>query len=278
MILSLFCRAEQQVVLDLNGGVTWQEIFEAGLRPSHLSDGIDICRQANVNLSIRSISGDILHLGRGDINLSVREGHLLVVLSFRGREKRSLKEARAKSRSFVKMLSEHVTQQASLDTFRVKHEVDYRGRKIDPPEIEEHVDLKTATNAAKIDDFSVIYRFSDSYFDDLPLVERLSVTLKSQEAKRAKRLNEKIRPPAGYEHISLEPNQVAEKPEKRVSNGESRQDKEDVRSSQSRKKQEVEREETVEVKSSNLPWIIAGVLLVGILALLFKTFKGKSTS
>lgn len=29
-------------------------------------------------------------------------------------------------------------------------------------------------------------------------------------------------------------------------------------------------------KKSNLPWVIAGVLLVGILALLFKTFKGKS--
>jgi hypothetical protein len=33
-----------------------------------------------------------------------------------------------------------------------------------------------------------------------------------------------------------------------------------------------------EKKSSRLPWIIAGVLLLGILGLLFKTFKGKSTS
>lgn len=31
-------------------------------------------------------------------------------------------------------------------------------------------------------------------------------------------------------------------------------------------------------KKSSLPWIIAGLLLLGILALLFKTFKGKSTS
>jgi len=31
-------------------------------------------------------------------------------------------------------------------------------------------------------------------------------------------------------------------------------------------------------EKSSLPWIIAGVLFVGILALLFKTFKGKSTS
>jgi len=33
-----------------------------------------------------------------------------------------------------------------------------------------------------------------------------------------------------------------------------------------------------EQSPSRLPWIIAGVILLGILALLFKTFKGKSTS
>lgn len=38
------------------------------------------------------------------------------------------------------------------------------------------------------------------------------------------------------------------------------------------------KESESEKKASNLPWIIAGVLLAGILALLFKTFKGKSTS
>lgn len=37
-------------------------------------------------------------------------------------------------------------------------------------------------------------------------------------------------------------------------------------------------EEATPEKKSSLPWIIAGVLLVGILALLFKVIKGKSTS
>lgn len=40
--------------------------------------------------------------------------------------------------------------------------------------------------------------------------------------------------------------------------------------------QEVETEQTLE--KSRLPWIIAGVLLLGILALIFKIFKGKSKS
>ena len=50
-----------------------------------------------------------------------------------------------------------------------------------------------------------------------------------------------------------------------------------------RKPPEVEKkpsvnEETKSEEKSSLPWIIAGVLLVGILVLLFKTFKGKPTS
>lgn len=41
---------------------------------------------------------------------------------------------------------------------------------------------------------------------------------------------------------------------------------------------EESQEKITEPKTSSLPWIIAGVLLVGILALLSKIFKGKSTS
>jgi len=274
--LSFFCRAEQQVVLDLNGGVTWQEVFEAGLRPSHLSDGIDMCRQYNVDLSIKSISGDVLHLGKGDVDLSVREVGLLVGLSFYGRENRSLEEVRAKSRSFIKMLDGHVTQQAALETFRVKHEVDYSGQRIDPPEIEEHIDLKTTTNAAKVDDFSIIYSFSDSYSDDLPLVERLSVTLQSREAKQAKRLNEKIRPPVGYEHISLEPIQGSDEPEREVVVPESKREQDDARVEQPRQKSGIEREETTAEKPSYFPWIFVVLLLLGILAAFFKVWKDKS--
>lgn len=274
----VMCHAQKQVTLDITDGITWKEIFDSGFRPKHLSDGIYMCRQYDVDLRIKSPSGELLHLGRGDVDFSVKEGGLVVLVSYFGRQNRTLEEAKIKSAEFSKMFGESVTKRATLKTFQNKHEVDYSGRKINPPQIEEHVDLKTTTNAAKVGDFRIIYGFSDSYLDDLPLVERLSVALKSKEAKRAKRLTEKIRPPVGYEHISLEPNQETEEPEKRVSKGESRQEQDDVRSSQSRKKQELESDEAVEEKLSNLPWIIAGVLLVGILALLFKTFKGKSAS
>lgn len=227
---------------------------------------------------MKSPSGKLLHLGRGDIDFSVKEGGLVVLVSYFGRENRTLKDAKTKSEAFARMFGENLTKRATLETFQNIHEIDYAGQKIDPPEIEEHVDLKTTTNTAKVGDFRIIYRFSDSYSDDLPLVERLSVSLKSKEAKRAKRLTEKITPPTGYEHISLELNQETEEPVRRDANRESRQEQKDVRSSQPRKKQEIEREEILEEKPSNLPWIIAGVLLVGILALLIKVFKGKSTS
>ena len=54
--------------------------------------------------------------------------------------------------------------------------------------------------------------------------------------------------------------------------------REDVRLSQLREEQQIVDKEAVEEKRSSLPWIVAGVLLVGILALLFKAFKGESTS
>lgn len=278
MSLSVFCRAEQQVVLDLSDGVTWQDVFEAGLRPSHLSDGIDMCRQYDVDLSIKGVSGGVLHLGKGDVDLSVREGGLLVGLSFYGRENRSLEEARAKSRSFVEMLGGHVTQQAALDTFRVKHEVGYSGQKIDPPEIEEHVDLKTTTNAARIDDFSVIYSFSDSYLDDLPLVERLSVALKSQEAKRAKRLTEKIRPPAGYEHVSLEPTQDAAEPESEITTPNIEREDGDIEVSRPEQERKVAEDDTVTESRNLLLWIIGGVLFLGVAVILFRAFmRGRAS-
>lgn len=47
----------------------------------------------------------------------------------------------------------------------------------------------------------------------------------------------------------------------------------------SRSDEKSQRQEVIaEPKKFNLPWIIAGVLLVGILVLLFKMFRGKSTS
>ena len=238
-----------------------------------------MCTEYDVAVSIQnSKTGFKVDLGVGNVDFKLKENHQLIQILFYGSKKRTLEEARTKSEIFAKMFGENATQRATLETFQNKHEVDYSGRKIDPPEIEEHVDLKTSTNAAKIDDFSIIYSFNDSYNDHQPLLENLSVTLQSKEAKRAKRLTEKIRPPAGYEHISLDPNQETQEPEKRASSGESRQEQKDVLPSQSRKKQEIEREEAVEEKPSNLPWIIAGVLLLGIFFLLLKVFKGKSAS
>ena len=273
MSLSLFCRAEQQVVLDLNGGVTWMKIFEAGFRPVHLSGGEFMCTQYDVDLSIRGISGELLNLGKGDVDFSVKEGGLLVLMSFYGRENRSLEEARRKSNSFVEMLGGHVTQQAALDTFRVKHDVGYGGQKIDPPEIEEHVDLKTTTNAARIDEFSVIYSFGDSYFDDFPLVERLTVALKSQEAKRAKRLTEKIRPPAGYEHVSLESMQDSAGPDSETTAPNIEREDGDVEVSRPEEERKVAEDDTVTENRNHLLWIIGGVLLLGVVGILVRAFK-----
>ena len=53
--------------------------------------------------------------------------------------------------------------------------------------------------------FSIIYSFRNSQNNQKPILEGFSVSLMTKEAKLAKRLMTKIQPPAGYEHISLEP-------------------------------------------------------------------------
>lgn len=194
------CVADDQVVLDLGEGVSWKGVFDAGFRPYHIRGRKFGCKQLDVDVTIKTQDfPQGIKLGKGDASFSLLESHLMIGFSFYGREKRSLEEAQSKSKMFAQMFGENVTEQAKFTTFENKHEVDYNGQKIVPPRIEEHVDLKTTANAAKIDDFSIIYSFSDSYSDDFSLVERLSVALKSNEAKRAKRLTEKIRPPEGYE-------------------------------------------------------------------------------
>jgi hypothetical protein len=67
------------------------------------------------------------------------------------------------------------------------------------------LDDKNAANGAKIGDLSIVYSFRSANSRDKPIVERLSIALRSPEAMRGRPMKTKIQPPAGYEHISLEP-------------------------------------------------------------------------
>lgn len=273
------CYAQDRCVLDLSDGVSWSEVFQAGFRPHHIRDGKFGCKQYGVDVTIKTHRfPDGIHLGVGDVQFSLLEGNLVVGLAFYGRENRSLNEARKKSEAFAKMFGEDLTRRAKLDTFETKHEVDYGGRKLDPPEIEEHVDLDTATNAAKAGDFSIIYGFSDSYRDDLPLVERLSVALKSQEAKRAKRLTEKIRPPAGYEHVSLEPTQDAAEPESEIITPNIEREDGEVEVSRPEQKRKVAEDDTVTENRNFLLWIIGGVLFLGVVVIFLRALRSGRAS
>lgn len=261
-------------MLDLSDGVSWPEVFQAGFRPQYIRDGKFGCKQYGVDVTIKTHRfPDGIHLGVGDVQFSLLEGNLVVGLAFYGRENRSLDEARKKSEAFAKMFGDDLTRRAELDAFETKHEVDYGGRKLDPPQIEEHVDLDTATNAAKVGDFSVIYGFSDSYRDDLPLVERLSVALKSQEAKRAKRLTEKIRPPEGYEHVSLEPAQDAAEPDSEITASNIEREVEDLGVSRPEQEPEVAEDNTVTEDKNLLLWMIGGVLLLGVVVILVRALR-----
>jgi hypothetical protein len=193
-------------LITLDNGFTWKAVFDAGFRPIHIGDGTYGCRQMNVHVKIRKQEGgEILDLGLGDIEFSLRDGHLLDLVSFFGREFRAVDEVEEKSDVFSRIFGSAVRQRAQIAWFEVEHTVDYSGRKIDPPEITRQVDDKNAVNGAKIGDLSIVYSFRSANSREKPMVERLSIAFRSSEAMKGRPLKTKIEPPAGYEHVSLEP-------------------------------------------------------------------------
>lgn len=278
VVLILFpclCIAQNRVTLDVSEGVTWEQVFAAGLRPQHLNGGLYMCTEYGVDLTIKTTEPNLeLHLGVGDVDLKVKADHRLVHLSFYGRENRTLEEAKYKSQAFAKMFSGKITQRATLETFENKHEVGYAGEEIRPPEIESHVDIDTTTTVAKSGDTLIIYSFVDSYEDINPLAERFSVSLESKEAKRAKRLTEKIRPPVGYEHISLEPREDDEVQRNGF-------EAESVTQKRRRERPSKQLVENAEKQAEEGPlWLYFLAALVALTAVLFgvKARKGRSAS
>lgn len=200
-------------VITLDNGFTWKAVFDAGFRPSHIGDGTYGCRQMNVHVKIRKQEGgEILDLGIGDVEFSLRDGHLLDLISFYGREYRAVEEVEKKSDVFSRILGSTVRQRAKISWFEVEQTEDYSGRKIDPPEVTRQVDDKDAENGAKIGDLSIVYSFRSANSREKPMVERLSIALRSPEAMKGRPLKTKIEPPAGYEYVSLEPALVESAP------------------------------------------------------------------
>jgi len=182
--------AEDEIILTIGEEVTWKSLFDAGFEPHHVRDGVTRCRQFNVIFGIRvHAAGEVLYMGKGDVWFDLLDNHVLVHMSFYGRENRTVEEAEQKTEMFVRMFGDHLTKKSVVRRY----------------EATDRVDHSDAVNHAKLGDFSIFYNFGDSYERDEPMLERFSVSLKSKIAKRGKRLKTKIKPPEGYEHISLEP-------------------------------------------------------------------------
>ena len=200
------CLSAADATITLDNGFTWKAMFDAGFRPSHVRDGTDKCRQLNVHVKLRKEEGgEALDLGVGDVEFSLRDGHLLDLFSFYGREYRPVDSIQEKSEVFSRAFGDAVKQKARVDWFDVEHSEDYSGRKIEPPVVTRVLDDRNATNGAKIGDLSIVYSFRSANSRDKPIVERLSIALRSPEAMQGRPVKTKIQPPVGYQHISLEP-------------------------------------------------------------------------
>jgi len=175
--------SEGEFELTLSEGLSWKKVFESGFRPLHERNGRFACEQRDVKLGVLlREGGPTMHLGRGDIRFSLMENHQLVLVMFYGRESRTVEEVRDNSDLFARIFGEHVTWRSDFQLYS-----------------NGNVDNRNAGMAAKVGDWSIGYSYSRT------LVERISMAWKSDKARRAKRMKEKISPPAGYEEVSLEP-------------------------------------------------------------------------
>jgi hypothetical protein len=203
-----FIQAEATIIT-LDHGFTWKAMFDAGFRPLYTGDGTYKCRQLNVHVKIRKQEGgEVLDLGIGDTEFSLHDDHLLVLVAFYGREYRTVPEVERKTEVFAQILGDAIRKKSKITWFETEHSVDYGERKIDSPRIIREVNDKDALNSAKIGDLSICYSFQSGSNIVKSMVERFSFSLGSPQAYRASLLKTKIQPPIGYEHISLEPNEV----------------------------------------------------------------------
>ena len=182
--------SEGEFELTLSEGLSWQKVFEAGFRPVHKRDGRFGCEQRDVKLGVLlREGGPTMHLGRGDIEFSLVENHQIVLVVFYGRENRTVEEVRANADLFAQIFGEHVTWRSDFQFGNSNGNVDNRN----------------AGMAAKVGDWSIGYGYSRTGDPKGPLVERISMAWKSDKARRAKRMKEKISPPTGYENVSDRP-------------------------------------------------------------------------
>jgi len=248
--------AEDEIVLTIGNEVTWKSIFDAGFRPRHISEGRFGCVQFGVSFGIRlHADGEILHFGKGDVQFEVLNDHILVLLMFYGRENRTVEEAEQKTETFARIFGDSITKKSVVRHFEATGRVDH----------------SDAVNHARLSDFSIFYNFGDSYDRDEPMLERFSISLKSKIAKRGKRLDSKIEPPEGYEHISLEPwlnSRLPEEVQKVTPHGEPQSDEPNDSKVQEKS------DPKSELKSAALPWwvwMIAAGAAIGSVVILVRS-------
>lgn len=178
----------EEIVLNMEDGVSWKSVFDAGFRPTHIRDGRLSCRQIDVQLGVRlQKNGETLHLGRGDIEFTLVADHEVALISFYGREKRTSQYGEEQLEKFAQIFEKNLTQKGNLEYFS-----------------NGEIEIKNAHSHAKIGAFRLAYRLRHSFNKIEPVLEDIIISpAPSKERKRTKWLEAPIQPPAGYEHLDL---------------------------------------------------------------------------
>ncbi len=195
-------------VIDLSKGFTWKAMFDAGFRPKYVWEGNFMCCQTGVEVGLRATAdGEVLELGKGDIEFTLNEGHTLTKAIFYGRENITVQDARARTEVFARMFEGDVAQKAVLRELEIKEAPRSLTFPFGLPGVRKSVDVADAVNAARTKELRIIHSFSNLASRG-NVKGRLSITLADQKARFRPRMTNPIQPPPGYEHISLVPERV----------------------------------------------------------------------
>jgi hypothetical protein len=196
--------APAEIELHITGeDITWPQIWEAGFRPVH-HIGMTKCLQRDVFLSIRfRDEEEVFVLGRGDVEFSILKGDAVYQLAFYGRAVLTLEEGADRialfSRVFGKILEKSGTPLKALDSYGT---VD--------------TSTNTGTSSARFGEYRILHGFNSSFRAKTPLLDILTISLRSKYIDKIGFRTSAIQPPAGYEDLSMQPEQAVPAPKGEV--------------------------------------------------------------
>jgi hypothetical protein len=192
-LLPFYCFGEP--VLQLEDGVSWKEVFDAGIRPKHfegLAHKKCFCARQSFIVGLKDRSAEF-KVGIGRLEFDFVKDDFLSVMWHQGAEAMTVVEGEIQVQSFRELFRGFIVKEIVMPT----------------PVGDGYVDAGGAEDniMAQVGEYRIWYGFDNSFRRDKPLIPHFYVawTFKGRPALQYKMNGDLVKPPSGYEWYSLDP-------------------------------------------------------------------------